>query len=145
MLSPRLAALRSQSRLPIIPDDGWTERSEGTLATPGYSAWRHRTRLWLTPGRAHNQPLAPLTHLSAPLGERIWRGEKEREKQAGCEGAHDTHLCKQCHLTPHQAPLPSVPSRACFPWHRHPEGGIRLKGPNCHLLSMLPGQGPPAL
>lgn len=38
----------------------------------------------------HNQPLAPLTHLSAPLGERIWRGEKEGEKQAGCEGTRPT-------------------------------------------------------
>lgn len=36
-------------------------------------------------------------------------------------------------------------SWACFPWHRPPESGIRPKGPNCHLLSMFPGRGRPAL
>ena len=30
-----------------------------------------------------NQPPPPLARLSVPLGERIWKGEEEKEKKAG--------------------------------------------------------------
>ena len=44
----------------------------------------------LTPGQSPSQPPPPLACLSAPLGERIWKGEEEKEKKAGCEGTVPT-------------------------------------------------------
>lgn len=70
--------------VPRLEMDSGSMRPPATL---GAGARRHTARLWAEP---YHQPLAPLTHPSAPLGERIWRGEKEGEKQAGCEGTRPT-------------------------------------------------------
>ena len=106
------AALRSQSRLSMSPAYGWTE-GRG----PGYG-W---VQVLGTTQPAFGSPQAEPTTSSwlpwhirqHPWGKEFGEGRKKKKSKQGVRGPV-AHLCKHWHLTPHRAPLPSVPLLGLF-------------------------------
>lgn len=137
------AALRSQSRLSMSLVYGWTEGR-------GTSHWWVEVLGTTQPAVGSPQAEPTTSHWlpwhirQHPWGKEFGEGREKKKSKQGVRGP--SHTCVN-NVTLHPIRHPCLPCRcwACFPWHRYPESGIRLKGPNCHLLSMLPGQGLPGL
>lgn len=106
------AALRSQSRLSMSLVYGWTEGR-------GTSHWWVEVLGTTQPAVGSPQAEPTTSHWlpwhirQHPWGKEFGEGREKKKSKQGVRGAV-AHLCKQCHLTPHQAPLPSMPLLGLF-------------------------------